>query len=49
MYFQIGPGIGLWNQEKLISECVVSPAEPVNLNEDATKAKLLYSISFGRG
>lgn len=48
MYFQIGPGVGLWNQEKLISECVVAPVEPVNLNEGATKTRLLYSISFGR-
>ena len=48
MYFQVGPGVGLWNQEKLISECFIDPVEPVNLNEDVTKAKLLYSISFGR-
>jgi hypothetical protein len=48
MYFQIGPGVGLWNQEKVISECVVDPCEAVNLNKEATKARLLYSIEFGR-
>jgi len=47
LYFQIGPGVGLWNQARVDSECTVSSAEKVNLGAGATQAKLLYTMSVG--
>jgi hypothetical protein len=47
LYFQIGHGIGLWNQQTVSSQSSISPTEKVNLSESSTKAKLVHTISVG--